>query len=211
MSDSDAGMGKKSSNENHDFADFADFSGDTALATAPGPGENGLRGRQALDTYLATLEEQPSWKTIYDDLLAERVEGPDGKAIPRWDWRKALLITRRVVPKALRWPQTEAEFARLINIKSTRTIREWMRKDPEIEKRIAALPKQMLMEHVADVLDALVTVARMPIPQANQDRKMVLEMTGQYSPKGNVALDGTLRQTTVMVYIPDNQREPAHG
>lgn len=32
MIDSDAGMDEKSSNENHDFADFADFSGDTALA-----------------------------------------------------------------------------------------------------------------------------------------------------------------------------------
>ena len=210
MSDSDDGMDEKSSNENHDFADFADFSGGTAPATATDQ-EKGLRGRQALDAHLATLEEQPSWKTIYDDLLAERVEGPDGKAIPRWDWRKALLIARRVAPKALRWPQTEAEFARLINIKSTRTIREWMRKDPEIEKRIAALPKQMLMEHVADVLDALVTVAKMPVWQAHPDRKMILEMTGQYSPKGNVALEGTLRQTTVMVYIPDNQREPAHG
>lgn len=210
MSDSDDGMDEKSSNENHDFADFADFSGGTAPATAPGQ-ENGLRGRQALDAHLATLEEQPAWRTLYEDLLAERVEGPDGRVNPRWDWRKALLIARRVAPKALRWPKTEAEFARLINVKSTRTIREWMRKDPEIEKRIAALPKQMLMEHVADVLDALVTVAKMPIPQAHPDRKAVLEMTGQYSPKGNVALDGTLRQTTVMVYIPDNQREPAHG
>ena len=204
MSDSDAGMGKKSSNENHDFADFADFPGDTALATAPGPGENGLRGRQALDTYLATLEEQPSWKTIYDDLLAERVEGPDGKAIPRWDWRKALLITRRVVPKALRWPQTEAEFARLINIKSTRTIREWMRKDPEIEKRIAELPRQMLLTHLADVYEAMVTVAKMAVPAAHQDRRLFLELTGDYAPKSNLQHTGSNGESLVIQLV---QRE----
>lgn len=209
MSDSDVGMAEKSSNDDSETENSGDFSRGTAPASTPGQ-ENRLRGRQALDAHLATLEEQPAWKTIYDDLLAERTQEPNGVWRHRWDWRRALLIARRVAPKPLRWPKTEAEFARLINV-SPSAIREWMRKDPEIEERIAALPKQMLMEHVADVLDALVTVAKMPIPQANQDRKVVLEMTGQYSPKGNVALEGTLRQTSVMVYIPDNQRDPAHG
>jgi len=183
MSDSDVGMAEKSSNDDSETENSGDFSRGTAPASTPGQ-ENRLRGRQALDAHLATLEEQPAWRTIYDDLLAERLQ-ENGVWRHRWDWRRALLIARHVAPKPLRWPKTEAEFARLINV-SPSVIREWMRKDPEIEERIAALPKQMLMEHVADVLDALVTVAKMPSPAAFQDRKMFLELTGDYVQKGNV-------------------------
>lgn len=160
-------------------------SGFTAPLNAPGQDES-RRGKAALDALLTTCTEVPEWKALYERLLEERIERDGAASGARWDWRKALYIAWSVVPKARRKPATEEELAVLLNLKNTRTIRTWKQKFPEIEERIAQLPKQMLVGHLADVYDALVTVAKMPSPAAFQDRKMFLELTGDYVQKGNV-------------------------
>lgn len=138
-----------------------------------------------MDAFVTTCVEIPEWRELYETLLAERVDR-DGGSWPRWDWRKALYIAWSVVPKAKRKPATEEELAVILNLKNTRTIRTWKQKFPEIERRIAELPKQLLMRHLGDVYAALVAVAVMPIPGAHQDRKLFLELTGDYVQKGSV-------------------------
>ena len=139
-------------------------------------------GKAALDAHLATLDEKPAWYTIYEDLMAEHIE-VDGKLKQRWDWRKSLYIAWNVVPREARYPRTEQELARLMRLASTRVFRYWKEMDPEIVNRINGLPRQMLAAHAANVYQALVDVAVQPIPAAHQDRKLFLELVGQYQAK----------------------------
>lgn len=168
--------------------------GFTAPANAPGQAES-RAGKTALDVYLDALEKRPAWTTIYEDLMSEHVEVESGKHRQRWDWRKALYIAWSVVPREHRQPKTEQELASLMRLASTRVFRKWKAQDPEIEERIVKLPKQLLTSHTADVYDALVTVATQATPGAHQDRKLFLELVGEYQNKLAVtgANDGPVR------------------
>lgn len=176
----------------------SEFSGFTAPGNAPGQAVS-RASKERLEGLLAARLAPPdpawaeasaepvAWEALYRDLLEERT--PDGKL--RWDWRKALYIAWSCVPTGQRWPKYEYELATdFLGLTNTRTIREWKLKDPEIEERIAAGPKRLLLGHVADVLEALVLVATQADARAHQDRKLFLEMTGQYKPAGKVELTG---------------------
>jgi hypothetical protein len=162
----------------------SDNSGFTAPPNAPGQAISHA-SKASLDDWLGEQREQPTWRALYDQLLQERTE----QGRPRWDWRKALYIAWRCVPPALREPRYESELATLLGLTNTRTIRQWREKDPEIDERIAALPRELLMDHVSAVMSALVTVASSPAPQAHPDRKLFLEMVGEYKPKGGLDLN----------------------
>lgn len=184
-----------------------DFAGFTAPANAPGQAESRV-GKAVLDAHLATLPERPAWATIYEDLMAEQIE-TDGKLRHRWDWRKSLYIAWSVVPRGERFPRTEQELAQLMRLSSTRVFRAWKEKDPEIAERIARLPKQMLTSHIADVYNALVAVAATPVPAAHQDRKMFLEMVGEYQTKLALtgANDGPVRFRYDLSNLTDDELE----
>lgn len=184
-----------------------DFAGFTAPANAPGQAESRV-GKAVLDAHLATLPERPAWATIYEDLMAEQVE-TDGKLRHRWDWRKSLYIAWSVVPRGERFPKTEQELAQLMRLSSTRVFRAWKEKDPEIAERIARLPKKMLTSHIADVYNALVAVAASPVPAAHQDRKMFLEMVGEYQTKLALtgANDGPVRFRYDLSNLTDDELE----
>lgn len=102
----------------------------------------------------------------------------------RWNWRQALFIAWMATPRHERQPTTLAGLADLLGLSSTGTFRNWRRADAEIDERIRALPKTLLLGHVADVYAALVAVASDPDPKAFQDRRLFLEIAGEYSPKG---------------------------
>jgi hypothetical protein len=124
------------------------------------------------------LDNKPEWLRDY---LALRSEG--------WMWRKAAYIAWASSPTGNRWPASQVELARLVlGLRSDRTIRKWHENDPTVAERIERMKIEPLLIHRRDVIDALVTVAKTPDPKANPDRKMFLEMTGDYKPKGQVAL-----------------------
>lgn len=176
----------------------SEIAGFTAPANVPGQAES-RASKERLDGLLAAKRRRPEptweeataepvpWEALYRDLLEERT--PDGKL--RWDWRKALYIAWSCVPTRQRWPKYEYELATdFLGLTNTRTIREWKRKDPEIEVRIAEGPKKLLLGYVADVMEALVMVATQADAKAHQDRKLFLELTGQYKPAGKLELMG---------------------
>lgn len=169
--------------------------GFTAPPAAPGQDVSRLKKRE-LDQHLAGLqvrdEAPPTWMELYDALLDERDE--EGKR--RWDWRRALYIAWHCAPKDQRDPKTVGGLARRLGV-ATSTMREWRYKDPEIERRISELPRLLLMEHVASVYQALATLAATPDPKTFQDRRLFLELTGQYSPKAGVILGGEVQVATV--------------
>ena len=149
----------------------------------------------------AANEELEALRDAY--FLQVEMGNNDGK----WDWRKQAYIAWSCVPKAKRWPKTEQEFASLIGLSNTATIRKWKLNDPEIGERIATLPKALLANHVADVLEAMVTVASDPIPQATAERKLFLEVAGIYNPKGSLDIKGLV--TVEMDEVLDDEEQAA--
>lgn len=173
-----------------------------ATENTPGQAES-RAARNQLDRWLNEQgEERPAWLDLWNDLRAERAPlmGPDGEALldergkvrtrRRWDWRKALYIAWASLPRRLRKPETLDGLCDLLGLSSAGTIRNWRRNDPEIMERIASLPAELLLDHVTDVLDALTAVAEQPDPKAFPDRKLFLEITRVYNPRGTVELAG---------------------
>ncbi len=170
-----------------------------ANAATPGQAES-RAARALLDRWLTEQTEPPAWLLLWEDLRTERVPqvGPDGEPVyderghvrtrRRWDWRKALYIAWCSLPRSKRQPETLDKLCDLLGLRSPGTIRNWRRKDPGIDERIAGLPKRMLLGHVADVYEALVRVAASADPKAFQDRRLFLELTGEYAPKTSAAV-----------------------
>ena len=152
---------------------------------------------------VSILNEQPDWLTDY---LALRAEG--------WTWRKAAYIAWASSPTHRRWPESQEELARLVlGLRSDRTIRKWRETDPAVQECIERMKIEPLLIHRRDVLDALVTVASDPDPKAHPDRRMFLEITGDYKPKGQVALTNPsggplqLEQVNEFTDLDDEQLE----
>lgn len=117
------------------------------------------------------------------DYWALRLEG--------WPWRHAAYIAWASAPTKGRWPETQARLAaEVLGLKSDRVIRTWRQKNPDIDKRVEILQAAPLMRYRRDVIEALVTVASRAEPSAHQDRKLFLEMTQDYRPRGAIELMG---------------------
>ena len=182
--------------ESRDFDDFGGVS-----AHVPGQAES-RQARADLDKWFHEQVEEPAWVPIWRDLIEERApmldragellvnERGEARTKRRWNWRQALYIAWMATPKKQRQPETLEKLTPLLGLSSSGTIRNWRRNDPEIDERIRMLPKRMLFGHLADVYQALVTVATDADPKAHQDRRLFLELVGEYSPKGTTVLAG---------------------
>lgn len=114
-----------------------------------------------------------SWMDDYWSLIAEG-----------WSWRQAVYILWSAQPSDRRSPKTQGELAtQVLGLTSDRTIRVWREKNPHIEARIADLTSSVLMKHRAEVLNALASMAAEHDYKAHADRKLYLEMTGDYVPR----------------------------
>jgi hypothetical protein len=173
-----------------------------ATENTPGQAES-RAARGLLERWLTEqADKPPAWLALWEELREERAPmvGPDGeprlnergevRTRRRWDWRKALYIAWSSLPRSQRKPESLEKLCDLLGLHSAGTIRNWRRMDPEIDERIARLPRRMLLGHVADVYAALVDVATLADPKAFQDRRLFLELVGEYDPKGTVFLSG---------------------
>lgn len=99
-------------------------------------------------------------------------------------WRVAAYIAWASSPKVNRWPKSQDAFAReVLGLTSDRVIITWRQKNPSIDSTIGQLQSQPLFEHRADVFDALIDSASTKNYKNHQDRKLFLEITGDYNPK----------------------------
>lgn len=148
----------------------------------PGQGTS----RAAYARFAAMDKSEAKWLADWQRLRAEG-----------WDWRKAAYIAWKASPAIGRWPSTQDELATtVLGLKGDRVISTWLKKEPGIEERIARLQVEPLMRHRRDVIEALVLVAATPDPKANADRKLFLEMTGDYRGSQQVELT-----------VPDDARD----
>lgn len=163
-----------------------------------------VKSREAYQRMAETATAAPWWGPY----LGLRAEQDEETGKPRWNWREAVYIAWASLPKRKRWPGTQEELARqVLGLTNDRTIREWKAKRPEIQERIVRLTGESLMRHRADVIDALAQVAAMPDPKAHSDRRLFLEMTGDYKPRQGVEHSGPEGEAITIEVIYDNDTD----
>lgn len=113
-----------------------------------------------------------------------------------WPWRIASFIAWAASPKQNRWPKTQEELAHLIGLSTDRAIGNWRRKNPSIDQVIAMMQAAPLIAHRRDIYEALAVSASSTDHRSNPDRKLALEILGDYTPRMKVederlrAMDG---------------------
>jgi len=118
------------------------------------------------------LKTQPKWYDEYLKLL-------DGG----WPWRVAAYIAWAASPRGGRWPETQDKLAsEVLGLTSDRQIATWRKRNPSISEVIAALQVAPMLDHRADVIEALIESAKDPDYKSHQDRKLFLEITGDFVP-----------------------------
>lgn len=152
--------------------------GGTAFPAAEGtPGQAESRGAWA------KFQDEHKECLWWEEFLGLRREG--------FTWRVAAYIAWAASPVKTRWPATQDKLAAdVLGMKSDRVIAKWRAKLPAIDERVQRLQVEPLMRHRRDVIEALVASASSPDPKSHPDRRMFLEMTGDYQPRGTVAVTG---------------------
>jgi hypothetical protein len=113
-----------------------------------------------------------TWKGEYEKLL----EGG-------WNWRVAAYIAWASSPKASRTPKTQDELAKQhLGLTSDRAINTWRKRNPAIDEMVAVLQAAPLWEHRSEIYAALISVATSPEYKGHNDRKLALELLGDYVP-----------------------------
>jgi hypothetical protein len=105
-----------------------------------------------------------------------------------WSWRVACYIAWAASPRKFRSPENLEGLATMLGLRSPRAIHTWKSKYPTISHMVALMQVAPLWEHRRDVLDALVEMASLPDYKSFNDRKLYLEMVGDYIPKSKLEL-----------------------
>jgi hypothetical protein len=137
-----------------------------------------LRSDEARAAFEAQFGSQP-WM---EDYWALRGEG--------WSWRQACYMIWASMPRESRTPTTQAELAtQVLGLASDRQIRKWRNNNPAIDARIHALQVSALAKARPEIIKALIDSASRPDPRAHADRKMALEMLGDYTDETRVRVN----------------------
>lgn len=105
-----------------------------------------------------------------------------------WDWRVAAYIAWASSPRGSRTPKTQDELARVhLGLTSDRAIATWRKKNPAIDEMVAMLQASPLWDARAEVFAALTENATKPDYKTHNDRKLFLELTGDYIPTAKLA------------------------
>ena len=113
-----------------------------------------------------------SWADLYEDFIAAHVP-----------WRIAVFVAWSSMPKTRRIPRTQHELAtEYLGLTGPRQFSAWRKKYPEIDMMIADAQAHELRDARADVFFALKTMASSVDYKARGDRRLYLEMTGDYVP-----------------------------
>jgi hypothetical protein len=153
---------------------------DEELLFPAGPSVPGqAESRRAYHQLLAQLGEYPWWQD-YRELVQRG-----------WTWREAVVIAWRSSPIKGRVPATQEELAtQVLGLTSDRVIAKWFKQKPEMEEEITRMQASPLFRSRRDIFDALAASASDPDPKCHPDRKLALEMLGDYKPRQTTQLEG---------------------
>lgn len=125
-------------------------------------------------------EQKPEWYGQFDDLLNAG-----------WPFRVACYIAWASVPREKRSPKTLHGLAtEVLGLTSARPIFTWRNKNPAIDDTIAIMQAAPLFEHRREIYDALIDSAKTADYKNHNDRKLALELLGDYVPRKDVTSDG---------------------
>jgi hypothetical protein len=135
--------------------------------------------RQISEAARLILERNaPTWQHDYI-LLRER----------GWPWRVACYMAWASSPRIGRKPGTLQELATtVLGLTSPRVVYTWRQKYPSIDTVITMMQASALWSHRRDVLDTLAEMAAKEDYKSHNDRKLYLEMTGDYTPRSMVGV-----------------------
>jgi hypothetical protein len=101
-----------------------------------------------------------------------------------WPWRVAVYIAWAAQPKKYRWPDTQEELAKkCLGLNSDRAISTWRKRNPAIDNTVGMLQGAIIFDALPDAYEAMITVATDPDYKGHQDRKLMFEMAGVYTPR----------------------------
>ena len=107
-----------------------------------------------------------------------------------WDWRVAVYIAWRAMPKKYRWPDTQEELAKkCLGLTSDRAIATWRKKNSAIDETISMLQGAIIFDALPDAMQAMVDVATTANYKGHQDRKLLFEMSGVYTPSSKLTAE----------------------
>lgn len=105
-----------------------------------------------------------------------------------WSWRQAVYLIWSALPPDQRTPKTQEGLAtQVLGLTSDRQIHEW-KQNPALEARRARLVRSVIDKSLPEIYEALIASAKKPNPRSHSDRRLVLEMAGEYSPKQTLRL-----------------------
>lgn len=145
------------------------------MTTFPAPAHvPGQQASRAAWRDIQAAPEKPAW---WQDYLSIR------EAFPHFrNWRVWVYIAWAGQPAAGREPKTLEEFAPAVLGCTSKAVRNWKAKTwgglPTIEEAIAWVQAAPLLQYRRDIYEALVRGA--VSPQGNADRKLALELMGDY-------------------------------
>lgn len=142
------------------------------------PDEARLRAeaaRQALEGMYGKIGA-PRWLDEYRELMKGG-----------WPWRVAAYIAWASSPRVGREPKTQEDLARIhLGLMSDRAISTWRKRNPAIDEVVRIMQAAPLFKHRAEIYTALVAVAVKPEYKSHNDRKLALELMGDYLPAKKV-------------------------
>lgn len=106
-----------------------------------------------------------------------------------WPWEAAVYVAWAASPKLERWPRTLDELAKTcLGLTGPRRIHEWRKKNPAIDETVAMLQAAPLLQHRRDIYEALIASATTNDYKGFNDRKLALELLGDYVPQSKLRL-----------------------
>jgi hypothetical protein len=139
------------------------------------------------------VEFENAW---YEDYLMLRTLG--------WPWRVATYIAWAASPKLRREPRTLNELAdKVLGLNSPRAVHTWRDKYVTIDAVVNMMQAKPTLEYRRDVYDALVKVAATQDHKCAPDRKLYMEMTGDYVP--HMKIDERIGKATDLTGLSDEE------
>lgn len=140
---------------------------------------NYIQGTDGKPIEMGVREVAPRWMELYKRL----VEGG-------WKWRVAVYIAWAAQPKKYRQPETQEELAiQCLGLTSDRAIATWRKKNPSIDETISVLQGAIIFDALPDAMNAMVEVASEADYKGHQDRKLMFEMAGIYTPSSKITAE----------------------
>lgn len=154
------------------------------------------------------LEDGGHWKK--DDEIPEWLAHYFRLRELGFNWRVATYIAWAATPKKERWPKTQAELAEnVLGLSSSRQISEWRKANRRIDDAIVILQAAPLHEHRSDFYKALIESGTTPDYKNHPDRKLALEMLGDYVPRSRMDLNKSAEDDDIALMAESELRKAA--